>query len=130
MFLNNVPFPMIFIFRLFKSFFLVIWISSYFFHILKNSTIFCLLYYGIVFWLFSDRPSVFFFVSALLFFHTLAPILTFFICFFFLFHSCCSYAWVFGKKAACSSSTFPIAMLNDTPFFRHGNDMYSNLVHI
>ena len=33
-------------------------------------------------------------------FHTHASLLTFFVCFFILFHSCCSHARVFGKTLA------------------------------
>ena len=43
-------------------------------------------------------------------------LLTSFICFFILFHSCCSHARVLGKHS-CMSSTFPIAILNGTFFF-------------
>ena len=53
----------------------------------------------IVFWLGCDRPSgLLFFVPALLL-SILTPllILAFFVCFFILFHSCCSHAQVFGK---------------------------------
>ena len=44
-------------------------------------------------------------------FHTHASLFTFFLCFFVLFHSCCSHARVFGKHS-CMTSTFPIAILN------------------
>ena len=55
-----------------------------------------ILFVNIVFKLHGDGPSDFFhaiFTS----FHTHASLLTFFVCFFILFHSCCSSAHVFGK---------------------------------
>ena len=39
----------------------------------------------------------FFFCARFASFHTHASLLTFFVCFFILFHSCCSQARVFGK---------------------------------
>ena len=52
-----------------------------------------------VFWLGSDSPrrDFLFFVPALIF-SMLTPLFTFFVCFFILFHYCCSHARVFGKK--------------------------------
>ena len=47
----------------------------------------------IVFWLGNYRPSgLLFFCARFSSFHTLASLLTFFVCFFVLFHSCCSHA--------------------------------------
>ena len=54
---------------------------------------------GIIFWLGSDRPSgLLFFVPALLLsMHTHVSLLTFFVCFFILFHSWCVHERAFGK---------------------------------
>ena len=46
------------------------------------------------------------FVLGFTFFHTHASLLTFFVCFFILFHSCCSNAQVFGKTLV---HEFPIS---------------------
>ena len=63
-----------------------------------------------------NRPSGhFFFRARFAFFHTHASLLTSFVCFFILFHSCCSHAQVFGKTLV---HEFPIAILNATLFFR------------
>ena len=51
----------------------------------------------IVFWLGYDRPSGLFFSCRFASFHTHASLLTFFVCFFILFHFSCSQARVFGK---------------------------------
>ena len=52
----------------------------------------------IVFWLGSERSSrLLFFSCPLYLFPTDSSLLTFFVCFFILFHSCCSHARVFGK---------------------------------
>ena len=58
-----------------------------------------ILFIVIVFWLGCDRPSIgtSFFRARFASFHTHASLLVFFICFFVLFHSCCSHARVFGK---------------------------------
>ena len=58
----------------------------------------------------------FFFRARITSFHTHAS-LTFFVCFFILFHSCCSHARVFEKTHAHASSSFPMARLNGTCFF-------------
>ena len=56
----------------------------------------------------------FFFCDALLFsIHTHAALLTYFVCFFVLFRSCCSHVRVFGKTFV-HETTFPIAILNVT----------------
>ena len=84
------------IFRIFKSIFFVNWISLYFFHFLLNY--YHILFIIIVFWLGCDRPAGhLFFRARFAFFHTHASLLTSFVCFFILFHSCCSHAQVFGK---------------------------------
>ena len=55
----------------------------------------CVYYYCI--WLGCDRPSGLpFFHARFISFHTHTSLLTVF-CFFILFHSCCSHAWMFGK---------------------------------
>ena len=70
----------------------------------------------IVFWLGCDGPSgLLFFVPALTLFHTHASLLTFFVCFFILFHSC-AIRECLGKHS-CMSSPFPTAILNGTYFF-------------
>ena len=51
----------------------------------------------IVFWLGNDRPSGLFFSCLIYFFLTHASLLTFFVGFFVLFHSCCSQERVLGK---------------------------------
>ena len=57
-----------------------------------------ILFIIIVFWFGCDRPSGLLFLRAhFAYFHTHASLLAFFVCFFILFHSCCSYARVFGK---------------------------------
>ena len=57
-----------------------------------------ILFIIIVFWLGCDRPSgLLFFRARFASFHTHASLLVFFVCFFILFHSCCSHARVFGK---------------------------------
>ena len=57
-----------------------------------------ILFIVIVFWLGCDRPSgLLFFRARFAFFHTQASLLTSFVCFFILFHYCCSHAQVFGK---------------------------------
>ena len=53
----------------------------------------------------SDRPSGFFFSTA--------SLLTFFVCFFNLFHSCCSHARVFGQTLV-HDFPFPTAIFNGT----------------
>ena len=50
----------------------------------------------IAFWLGRDRLLALFF-RAYFIFHTHDSLLTLFVCFFILFHSCCSHAQVFGK---------------------------------
>ena len=57
-----------------------------------------ILFIIIVFWLGCDSPSeLLFFRARFASFHTHASLLVFFVCFFILFHSCCSHARVFGK---------------------------------
>ena len=75
----------------------------------------------IVFWLWCDWPSglLFFVPSLLLSMLMLSSLLTFFVCFFVLFHSCCSHARVFWKHS-CLSSPCPIAILNVTFLFSRG----------
>ena len=51
----------------------------------------------IVFLFGNDRPAGLIFCARFTSFHTHASLLTFFFCFFILFHSCCSHARVFGK---------------------------------
>ena len=54
----------------------------------------------IVFSLGSDGPSGLLFIRARInLFHTNGSLLTFFICFFILFHSCCSHAKCLGKHS-------------------------------
>ena len=48
-----------------------------------------------------------------------AYLLTFFVCFFVLFRSCCSHARVFGKHS-CMSSQCQIAIVNGNFFFSGG----------
>ena len=77
-----------FIFRLLK-FICYCWLnfSIFFLFLIKY---FHIMFIIIVFWVGCDRPSrLLFFVPDFL--------LTFFVCFFILFPSCCSHAWVFGK---------------------------------
>ena len=57
----------------------------------------------------------FFFRELFASFHTHASLLAFFVCFFILFHSCCSHARVFGKTIV-HESLFPTAILNGTCF--------------
>ena len=70
----------------------------------------------ILFLLGCDSLSDLLFFSCPLCFFPYYVSLTFFVCFFILFHSCCSHAQVFGKHW-CMSSPFPIAILNGS-FFR------------
>ena len=66
-----------------------------------------ILFIIIVFWLGCDRPSgLLFFRAGFASFHTHVTLLTFFVCFFILFHSCCSHARVFGKTLV---HEFPIS---------------------
>ena len=68
-----------------------------------------------VFWVGTDRPSgLLFFHPCFTTFHTLH---TSFVCFFVLFHCCCSMSECLGNTS-CKSSPFPIAILNGTSFFR------------
>ena len=100
------------IFRLFRFIlFLVNWISSYFFHIIWNTTILCLLllYFD---WVVIGHSD--FFLCSFTSFLTHASLLNFFTCFCILFHSCCSHAQ-FGKHSSMSS-LFPIDVLNGTYF--------------
>ena len=64
-----------------------------------------------VFWLGSDRPSWQIFLCLLYFFPYSR--LSYLICFFILFHTCCSHALVFGENIRMSS-LFSIAILNGT----------------
>ena len=83
------------IFRIFKSIlFFVHWISSYFLFVPEQKV----------------RAH---FAS----FHTHVSLLTFFVCFFILFHSCCSQVRVFAKKLM-HEFPCPIAKLNGTFLFR------------
>ena len=97
----------------FKSIFLIelhcifsVLIKSY--HIIFNI---------IVFWSGCDRPPGFFFLARFISFNTHVSLLTFFVCFFILFHSCWSHAWAFGFPCKmCGtrvrSSSHPVAILN------------------
>ena len=72
----------------------------------------------ILFWLGCDRPSgLLFFRARLAFFHIQASLLTSFVCFFILFHSCCSHTHMFGKTLV---HEFPISYSHTEwylPFF-------------
>ena len=59
-----------------------------------------------------------FFRARFALFHTHASLLTSFVCFFILFHSCCSNAQVFGKTLVHEFPVSYIAILNGTFFFR------------
>ena len=83
------------IFRIFKYF---VYCQLNFIVLFPFRMKYYILFIIIVFWLGCDRPSVHrFFVSPLFFVHTHAPLFTSFVCFFILFHSCCSHAQVFRK---------------------------------
>ena len=64
--------------------------------------------------------ETFFFRAHCTSFHIHSSLLTFFLSFFVFYHYCCSHAQVFGKNS-CISSTFPIAILSGTCFFRIRN---------
>ena len=75
----------------------------------------------ILFWLGSDRPSGLFFRARKTSFHTHASLLTVFVCFFILFHSCCSHTRVFGKTLV---HKFPISYSYTEWYLRYSrNDM-------
>ena len=58
-----------------------------------------------------------------------ASILTFFVRFYILFHSCCSHARVLWKNS-CMSSQFPMAMLNGTFCFRETRWSFRSKSHL
>ena len=74
------------------------------------------LYYCILIRMVWAIVTSFFFRDRFTSFHTHGSLLTFFVWFFVLFHSCCPMRECL-RKHSCMSSTFPIAILNGTCFF-------------
>ena len=89
----------------------------------------------IVFWLGCDRASGLFFRARFASFHTHASLLVFFLCFFVLFHSCCSHALVFEKTLlhefpmSCSHTEWylPLFARRNSPCFDR-SFAYENLI--
>ena len=95
------------IFRLKSILFFVNWISLYFFHILKNTTIFCLLLYIDC----CDRPSGLLLFSCRLCFLLYSGLSSHLLRrFLILFRTCCSHARVFVKTLVLHE--FPISYCN------------------
>ena len=90
-------------FYLLKSIFFLIEFHCIFSISYRNITILCLL---LLHFVGCNRPSGLLFCARFTSFHTHTSLLTFFVCFCILFHSCCSHAHVFMKTLV---HEFPIS---------------------